>query len=132
MRWYRTKLLSHESMYMRRQVEISLPFIDFAPDRVTPMNSYFIILASCYQARNTLLHMLSLLFLVKEGKIGIHWVTSCFCTDDLKGFCAGVKDKYIITLDGNEFLDATRKGSLARFINHSWYYNHHLIHKYSS
>jgi SET domain-containing protein len=27
--------------------------------------------------------------------------------------------KYIISLDGLEFIDATRKGSVARFINHS-------------
>ncbi|GAB2222979.1 hypothetical protein Droror1_Dr00017112 [Drosera rotundifolia] len=31
----------------------------------------------------------------------------------------GVRDAYIITLNGNEAIDATRKGSLARFINHS-------------
>lgn len=34
--------------------------------------------------------------------------------------CAGLKEKYIISLHGSEFIDATRKGSLARYINHSW------------
>ncbi|CAA2988601.1 histone-lysine N-methyltransferase ASHH1 [Olea europaea subsp. europaea] len=31
----------------------------------------------------------------------------------------GLKDAYIISLNANCFIDATRKGSLARFINHS-------------
>ncbi|CAM6062548.1 unnamed protein product [Sphagnum tenellum] len=31
----------------------------------------------------------------------------------------GLKEKYIISLHGSEFIDATRKGSLARYINHS-------------
>ncbi|CAK9154172.1 unnamed protein product [Ilex paraguariensis] len=31
----------------------------------------------------------------------------------------GLKDAYIISLDANSFIDATQKGSLARFINHS-------------
>lgn len=31
----------------------------------------------------------------------------------------GLKDAYIISLNGNESIDATKKGSLARFINHS-------------
>ncbi|KMZ64367.1 Histone-lysine N-methyltransferase [Zostera marina] len=31
----------------------------------------------------------------------------------------GLKDAYIISLDAGESIDATRKGSLARFINHS-------------
>ncbi|CAH9107034.1 unnamed protein product [Cuscuta europaea] len=31
----------------------------------------------------------------------------------------GLKDAYIISLNANYFIDATRKGSLARFINHS-------------
>ncbi|KAJ4790266.1 histone-lysine N-methyltransferase [Rhynchospora pubera] len=31
----------------------------------------------------------------------------------------GIKDAYIIYLNANESIDATRKGSLARFINHS-------------
>ncbi|CAA6663792.1 unnamed protein product [Spirodela intermedia] len=31
----------------------------------------------------------------------------------------GLRDAYIISLNGNESIDATRKGSLARFINHS-------------
>lgn len=30
-------------------------------------------------------------------------------------------DAYIIYLNADESIDATRKGSLARFINHSWY-----------
>ncbi|XP_049345479.1 histone-lysine N-methyltransferase ASHH1-like, partial [Solanum verrucosum] len=30
-----------------------------------------------------------------------------------------LKDVYIISVDGNDFIDFTRKGSLARFINHS-------------
>ncbi|XP_049414797.1 histone-lysine N-methyltransferase ASHH1-like [Solanum stenotomum] len=30
-----------------------------------------------------------------------------------------LKDVYIISVDGNDFIDSTRKGSLARFINHS-------------
>ncbi|KAG0486950.1 hypothetical protein HPP92_009045 [Vanilla planifolia] len=33
----------------------------------------------------------------------------------------GLKDAYIISLNGVESIDATRKGSLARFINHSWF-----------
>lgn len=33
---------------------------------------------------------------------------------------AGVKDAYIISLNASEAIDATKKGSLARFINHSW------------
>lgn len=32
----------------------------------------------------------------------------------------GLKDAYIISLNASESIDATRKGSLARFINHSW------------
>ncbi|WMV36769.1 hypothetical protein MTR67_030154 [Solanum verrucosum] len=32
---------------------------------------------------------------------------------------AYLKDVYIISVDGNDFIDSTRKGSLARFINHS-------------
>ncbi|KAH7445464.1 hypothetical protein KP509_01G010400 [Ceratopteris richardii] len=31
----------------------------------------------------------------------------------------GMQDAYIISLSGSEFIDATRKGSLGRFINHS-------------
>ncbi|KAL6518311.1 hypothetical protein OROMI_034012 [Orobanche minor] len=31
----------------------------------------------------------------------------------------GLKDAYIISLNANHFIDATKKGSLARFINHS-------------
>ncbi|KAG5544386.1 hypothetical protein RHGRI_016964 [Rhododendron griersonianum] len=31
----------------------------------------------------------------------------------------GLKDAYIISLNANSYIDATRKGSLARFINHS-------------
>ncbi|KAI5061501.1 hypothetical protein GOP47_0024006 [Adiantum capillus-veneris] len=31
----------------------------------------------------------------------------------------GLQDAYIISLSGSEFIDATRKGSLGRFINHS-------------
>ncbi|KAK4731445.1 hypothetical protein R3W88_024433 [Solanum pinnatisectum] len=31
-----------------------------------------------------------------------------------------VKDVYIMSLNANFFIDATKKGSLARFINHSW------------
>jgi len=31
----------------------------------------------------------------------------------------GLKDAYIIYLNADESIDATRKGSLARFINHS-------------
>ncbi|XP_071691230.1 histone-lysine N-methyltransferase ASHH1 isoform X2 [Rutidosis leptorrhynchoides] len=31
----------------------------------------------------------------------------------------GLRDAYIISLDANYFIDATRKGSLGRFINHS-------------
>lgn len=34
--------------------------------------------------------------------------------------CADLKDAYLISLDANYFIDATRKGSFARFINHSW------------
>ncbi|XP_049414813.1 histone-lysine N-methyltransferase ASHH1-like [Solanum stenotomum] len=30
-----------------------------------------------------------------------------------------LKDVYIISVDGNDFIDSTRKGSFARFINHS-------------
>lgn len=33
---------------------------------------------------------------------------------------AGLKDAFIISLNGSESIDATKKGSLARFINHSW------------
>jgi SET domain-containing protein len=33
---------------------------------------------------------------------------------------AGLKDAFIISLNASESIDATRKGSLARFINHSW------------
>lgn len=33
---------------------------------------------------------------------------------------AGVRDAFIISLNASETIDATRKGSLARFINHSW------------
>ncbi|GMH31668.1 hypothetical protein Nepgr_033512 [Nepenthes gracilis] len=33
--------------------------------------------------------------------------------------CAGIKDAYIISLNAYESIDATRKGSLAIFINHS-------------
>lgn len=32
----------------------------------------------------------------------------------------GLKDAFIISLNGFESIDATKKGSLARFINHSW------------
>lgn len=32
----------------------------------------------------------------------------------------GLRDAYIISLNANEFIDATKKGTLARFINHSW------------
>ncbi|KAL3362966.1 hypothetical protein AABB24_012317 [Solanum stoloniferum] len=35
----------------------------------------------------------------------------------------GFKDAYIISLDANHFIDATRKGSFARFINHSCWPN---------
>lgn len=33
---------------------------------------------------------------------------------------AGLKDVYIIPLNARECIDATKKGNLARFINHSW------------
>ncbi|XP_020232077.1 histone-lysine N-methyltransferase ASHH1 isoform X3 [Cajanus cajan] len=33
----------------------------------------------------------------------------------------GLKDAFIICLNASESIDATRKGSLARFINHSWF-----------
>lgn len=33
----------------------------------------------------------------------------------------GLRDAYIISLNANEFIDATKKGTLARFINHSWW-----------
>lgn len=33
---------------------------------------------------------------------------------------SGLKDAYIIYLNAYESIDATKKGSLARFINHSW------------
>ncbi|WMV36758.1 hypothetical protein MTR67_030143 [Solanum verrucosum] len=33
--------------------------------------------------------------------------------------CADLKDVYIISVDGNGFIDSTRKGCFARFINHS-------------
>lgn len=33
---------------------------------------------------------------------------------------AGLRDAYIISLNANYFIDATKKGSVARFINHSW------------
>lgn len=33
---------------------------------------------------------------------------------------AGIKDAFIICLNASESIDATRKGSLGRFINHSW------------
>lgn len=32
----------------------------------------------------------------------------------------GLKDAFIISLNSSESIDATKKGSLARFINHSW------------
>lgn len=35
-------------------------------------------------------------------------------------FSTGLKDAYIFNLNSQESIDATRKGSLARFINHSW------------
>lgn len=35
-------------------------------------------------------------------------------------FDVGLRDAYIISLNANYFIDATKKGSLARFINHSW------------
>lgn len=34
---------------------------------------------------------------------------------------AGVRDAFIISLNASESIDATKKGSLARFINHSWW-----------
>lgn len=33
---------------------------------------------------------------------------------------AGIRDAFIISLNASESIDATVKGSLARFINHSW------------
>lgn len=34
---------------------------------------------------------------------------------------AGLRDAFIISLNASESIDATEKGSLARFINHSWW-----------
>lgn len=34
---------------------------------------------------------------------------------------SGLKDAFIISLNTSESIDATEKGSLARFINHSWW-----------
>lgn len=36
-------------------------------------------------------------------------------------FVAGLRDAFIISLNGSESIDASKKGSLARFINHSWW-----------
>jgi hypothetical protein len=36
---------------------------------------------------------------------------------------AGLRDAFIISLNAYESIDATKKGSLARFINHSWLAN---------
>ncbi|KAH9549597.1 hypothetical protein CY35_10G028700 [Sphagnum magellanicum] len=60
---------------------------------------------------------------IKEGEFVIDFPGELLSDKDAESRArayneAGVK-KYIISLDGLEFIDATRKGSVARFINHS-------------
>ncbi|KAH8949440.1 hypothetical protein BDL97_10G032300 [Sphagnum fallax] len=60
---------------------------------------------------------------IKEGEFVIDFPGELLSDKDAESRAhayneAGLK-KYIISLDGLEFIDATRKGSVARFINHS-------------
>lgn len=57
-------------------------------------------------------------------EVGIH-CTICISSKSCHvRFCClvyvGLRDAYIICLNASESIDATRKGSEARFINHSW------------
>ncbi|XAR62255.1 Histone-lysine N-methyltransferase [Bertholletia excelsa] len=61
---------------------------------------------------------------IKAGQFIIEYCGEVISSDEAKGRsqdyeAQGLKDAYIISLNANYFIDATKKGSLARFINHS-------------
>lgn len=61
---------------------------------------------------------------IKAGQLIIEYCGEVISSEEAKKRSQayeahGLKDAYIISLDANYFIDATRKGSFARFINHS-------------
>lgn len=61
---------------------------------------------------------------IKAGRFIIEYCGEVISSDEAKERsqtyeAQGLRDAYIISLNANYFIDATRKGSLARFINHS-------------
>lgn len=61
---------------------------------------------------------------IKAGQFIIEYCGEVISSDEAKERsqtyeAQGLRDAYIISLNANYFIDATRKGSLARFINHS-------------
>lgn len=61
---------------------------------------------------------------IKAGQFIIEYCGEVISSEEAKKRCRAyeaheLKDAYIISLDANYFIDATRKGSFARFINHS-------------
>ncbi|XP_031131210.1 histone-lysine N-methyltransferase ASHH1 isoform X2 [Ipomoea triloba] len=62
--------------------------------------------------------------IIKAGQFIIEYCGEVISSDEARRRSQtyeikGLKDAYIISLNANYFIDATRKGSLARFINHS-------------
>ncbi|KAL6962527.1 hypothetical protein U1Q18_037485 [Sarracenia purpurea var. burkii] len=61
---------------------------------------------------------------IKAGQFVIEYCGEVISSEEAKQRsqayeAQGLKDAYIISLNANYFIDATKKGSLARFINHS-------------
>ncbi|KAM3360704.1 histone-lysine N-methyltransferase ASHH1 [Capsicum galapagoense] len=61
---------------------------------------------------------------IKDGQFIIEYCGEVISSEEAKKRCRAyeahdLKDAYLISLGANYFIDATRKGSFARFINHS-------------